>query len=375
MWGPVYNDPKSVYPGYTHQYNVSLQWEFNPDTIAEVTFMGTAGRRLRSGHFYRNQPTRQAWEDPKVNATAWVWDAGSAASAGVPYPYEGFSGFAGFALQPFPQVAAQWGPLFTVGVGRGQTGYRSLQLSLTRRPGHGIATQASYNYSRAVGSLDNAWEELWWVGGVQDMYDLSRDNKTVLGNDQTHILKGYISYDLPFGRGRRFLGSSSRWVDALLGGWTISSIFRYNSGEAMGVGTNVWYPGWEGAIYADYDPSVDTSSQFDAGRFNPGNQTDPGNLYFNTKAFFNPKNMKLGNGAHHYVKLRAPGWANEDIGLLKYWHFNEGSSLQFRAEMLNVFNRHHFGWPDTGIGSPTFGYVTSTSGDARVIQIGLRLGF
>jgi hypothetical protein len=73
--------------------------------------------------------------------------------------------------------------------------------------------------------------------------------------------------------------------------------------------------------------------------------------------------------------LRSFGWASEDIGLLKYWHFNESANFQFRAEMLNVFNRHHFAWPDTSIGSPTFGYVTSTSGDARVIQIGLRLGF
>lgn len=378
VWGMVAIDPDTLRQPYTHQYNFSVQYEFSKNTIVEATYMGNLGRRLKGAGLNRNQPLRSAYEDPKVNPTAWVSSAADAAAAGVPYPYAGFSGNAGFALQPFPQVAAvTYGPLYWVGTGTGSSRYDSFQLQLTKRLSQGIAAQASYNLSRALGNVETAFDETWDVNGnIQDMRNLGQDARTVLPYDQRHVLKGYLQYQLPFGRGRQMLGSSPGWLNALIGGWDVTWIYRYNTGNPLGISPYVNYPGWEGSVYSDWDRNVDLSRQFNTTRFNPGLQNDPVNLYFNRAAFSNPTNHKLGNGQRRYESLRGFGWSNEDIGVMKYWKPVERFSIQFRAEMLNVFNRHHYANPNTGLGNQTnFGYVTGMTGEPRNIQAGIRLGW
>jgi hypothetical protein len=377
-WGVISVEPDSLLQAYTQQYNVSFQYEVGPNFVAEATFMGNQGRRIHGDGLNRNQPLRSAYEDPKVNPTAWVSTAADAAAAGVPYPYAGFSGNAGFALQPFPHVyAVTYGPIYYVGTNTGSSGYRSLQFQLTKRMSRGLAAQASYNYSRAVGNVENTFDENWdATGGIQDMRDLSIDGKTVLSYDQTHILKGYVQYQLPIGKGRRYLDQAGGLVNALIGGWDISLIYKYNSGNPLGIGTNVNYPGWDGAVYADWNQSVDLSRKFDTTKFNPGLQNDPVNLYFDRSAFSNPTNHKLGTGRRRYEALRGFGWSNEDVGLLKYFHIKERVDVQLRGEILNIFNRHHYGNPNTGLGNQTnFGYVTGMSGGPRNIQLGLRIGW
>jgi hypothetical protein len=190
------------------------------------------------------------------------------------------------------------------------------------------------------------------------------------------VVKGYLQYQLPFGHGRSYLSSTPGWLNAIAGGWDLSCIYRYNTGNPMGIGTNVWYPGWDGAVYANWDRNANLAGHFDENGFNPGVQNSPANLWFNPAAFANPTNHKLGNGLRRYDTLRGPGYSNEDLGVLKYWHFKERANLQFRAELLNVFNRHHFANPNTGLGNATnFGYITGMTGSPRNIQLGLRLGW
>lgn len=378
VWGMVAVDPDSLFQGYTHNYNLSYQYEFTPNLVAEITYMGNKGRRLHHGALRRNQPLRSAYEDPQVNPAAWVSDAASAAAAGVRYPYPGFSGYAGMALQPFPHVAAvTWGPIYWVGVNRGSSRYDSFQRQLTKRLSQGMAAQVSYNLSKAVGNVETAFDETWdATGGIQDMYDLSLDAKTVLPYDQRHILKGYVQYQLPFGRGRKYLSAAPGWLNALIGGWDLTWMFRYNTGSPLSVTPNVWRPGWDGAVYADWDRSVSLKRKFDTRYFNPGKQDDPVNLYFDRAAFSDLPGNRLGNGRRRYNELRGFGWSNEDIGLLKYFRISESVSLQVRAEMLNVFNRHHYADSNTSLGNrANFGFVTGMTGEPRNVQVGLRLGW
>ena len=73
--------------------------------------------------------------------------------------------------------------------------------------------------------------------------------------------------------------------------------------------------------------------------------------------------------------MRGFGWAGEDFGLMKNFTFGSRYSLQFRFELINVFNRHYYTDPVTDIGSPYFGYVTSTTGQPRQGQVGIRFQF
>jgi hypothetical protein len=376
VYGTVSIDERSLFAGYTHQYNVGLQYEISRGTVLEAALMGNQGRRLHNGALKRNQPLKAAYQDPSVDPWAWIWDPDSAAAAGVRYPYDGFSNFAGVALQPFPQVASETGgPLYFVGVPEGSSGYKSLQLSLSRRMSHGLAAQISYNLSQAVGNSETGFDESWdSSAGIQDANNPGESAGTVVSYDQTHVLKGCVEFEMPFGKSRRFLSNSGRAINSILGGWKITGIFRYNSGNPLGVYPDVWYPGWEGAIYADYNPNINLDGQFDSKSFDPGLPNAPGNKYFNPAAFSNPQGHKLGNGKRLYAELRGFGYASEDIGLLKDFQFKERARIQLRAEFLNAFNRHHFADPNTNIGnSATFGYVTAVTGTPRVIQLGLRM--
>jgi hypothetical protein len=364
-YGIVSVDERSLFAGYTHQYNVSLQYAWNEDILLEAAFIGNDGRRLHNGVFRRNQPARAAYENSKVNPFAWIWDEASAADAGVALPYAGFSNYAGVALQPFPQVASETGgPLYFVGSPKGTSGYKAFQLSFTKRAANGgLGIQLSYTLSRAVGNSETGFDETWDpYGGIQDIYNLSESANTVLSYDQTHIVKGYISYPLPFGGKNK-----------LLGGWKITSIVRYSSGKPLSVYPNAWRPGWEGAVYADFDPSIDLNRKFNSANFNPGNTSASGNNYFNTAAFSNPEGRKLGNGKRCYSELRGFGDAREDLGLLKYIPLTERMKMQLRAEFLNVFNRHYFADPNANMADPAFGNVTTTTGSPRTVQIGIRL--
>jgi len=380
IWGMVTIDPDSLMMGYTHQYNASVQYSFGTDMMLEATFMGTQGRRLHNGSLKRNQPTRQAYENPALKPTDWIWDDASAKAAGLSgLPFPGFNYYAGGGLQPFPHLGqTTWGPLYYVGSPLGQSGYRSLQFMMTRRMSASWATQFSYNYSRSVGNGNTNFDETWdQNANIQDMYNLEEDAGTVINFDQTHILKGQFTFEMPFGMGRKYLSNAPRVVDAILGGWNVSTIFRYNTGTPMGISPNVWYPGWEGSVYADWNQGVDLGSKFDKKNFNPAKQNDPNNVYFDKTAFSNPTNHKLGNGKRLYEELRGFGGMNEDFGLLKYVSFSEAAKLQIRAEFINAFNRHNYSNPGTGLSnSSTFGNVTSIGGMApRVIQFGLRLEF
>jgi len=376
-YGVTTIDSRTLQDGYTHQYNFNIQFELTSKTVIEAGYVGNQGRKLHGGQFFRNQPGRAAYEDPNVNPYAWVWDAGSAASAGVPYPYAGFSGYAGWALQPYPQVSSTWGPLFSVGTPLGESNYNSFQISWTQMSSRGFTGQISYNLSRANGNTATNFDETWdATGGIQDQNALASEVDIPQPYDSMHIFKGYAGYELPFGKGKKFLSGSNGFVNAVLGGWNVTTIFRYNTGTPLGINPNVYYPGWEGAVYANYDASVPLNLSFNSQTFNPGNPASPGNNYFNTAAFTNPPDHKLGNGKRFYDNLRTLGFSTEDIGVFKYWRPTETTAIQFRAEFLNAFNRHHYGTPGTSIAdTSTFGKITTLSGEARVIQFGLRLNF
>jgi hypothetical protein len=307
---------------------------------------------------------------------AWVWDETSAAAAGVPYPYPGFSNFAFMTLAPYPTVAEAWGPLLYVGSPLGRSDYNALQLTLTKRMSHGLAGSVSYTLSRSHGNVRSGFQEAWSTGALQDV-NLRDSEAGVIGfNDRTHVLKGYVAWELPFGRGRKWMDRRG-WLDALLGGWQLSVIFRYMSGEPLEVYSSNWYAGWSShfyPIYVNADPHGHYDVEFD-GRFDATNPGAPGNLYFDPSNFSNPPYGEFGEGPGRFEQLRGFGFSGEDLGLMKNFTFGNRYRLQVRLELINVFNRHSYVDPVTDISSPSFGYVPSATGEPRKGQIGLRFEF
>jgi len=392
QWGMVNVNPRSLFAGYVHQWNLGAEFELGKDLRFDVMYTGNRGRRLQSGDLEGNQPDIKALSRLINSWHEWdaVWDAGSAASAGVPYPYPGFGSYAFAALLPYPQVWQNWvwgGPILHVGSPLGKSDYNSLYFSLTKRPTRGLATQISYTLGSSHSNLQNylgGFQEIWWTGPLQDVTKLDEEARAPLFYDQKHIVKGYVMYELPFGKGKRFASDAGGILNAFIGGWTLGSVFKYNSGSPIGVNSNNWYAGWERPIYAVRNPNGSYQRKFNAENFNFGNSVDPSNLYFSQDNFSNPAYGDLGTVPMFRSDFRGFGWLNEDMMLMKNFRFGERFRVQFRFEMYNIFNRHHFADPDTNIGHKdridpvlglipgTFGRVINVTGSPREGQIGAR---
>jgi hypothetical protein len=373
-WGPTSMSPESLKGGRVQQWNAGLDLELTRDLVVGLNYIGNSGKNLHSGYFERNQTDMQALGNLVRAGKEWNWvsDPASAAAAGVPYPYAGFSNFAAFALAPYPQVAEQWGPLFYVGSPRGSQSYHALQVTANKRRSHGISGQASYTLSRSRGNMDSGFQEQWWAGPIQDVNNLAMEAGVISKFDRTHVLKGYVAWELPFGQGRRFMNKGGL-ADALLGGWEMSLIFRYESGAPLSITSNNSYFGWYGyPIYVNRNAGVDLNSQFDPAGFDMANPDASANRYFDPSAFSNPGYGDFGTGPGRFEQLRSHGNAYEDFGLMKYFTIGPVRA-QLRLELINLFNRHYFDNPVTDIGSPLFGQVISTGySTPRQGQVALR---
>jgi hypothetical protein len=367
QYGPVSIDPRALTPGNTQQYNIGIQRQIDRVTTFEGNWIQSASYHLQSGIFQNNQPTVANLQNYLRNGS-------------FPSSYNGYykgvgPGYAG--ITPYPQVAAGFGPLYSVGSPLGNGDYKSVQLSITRRAAKGLSVQGSYSWSRAHGDVDSNFEELYYAGSLQNIYDLKNERKDILDFDQTHIVKGYVIYNLPFGHGQRFLGTSSRLLDEVVGGWSTDLNFHYNSGTPISVHSSNSYPGFQ-SVYANIAPNCKLTT----GRKGIGQQ------YLNTSCFSNPDAATgaLGNGQNFQEGGRNPGFSSEDLAAHKTFTAGpEGRySLTLRMEFYNVFNRSHLAGPDTNSAdiNPTnpalsnYGKIINyTNGGGRVGQFGARFTF
>lgn len=375
QWGLVSVNPNSLDAGRIQQWNAGIEREIGRDISIGAAYVGNRATRLGSGDFERNQPNPDDMRRLLLAGTEWNWvsDPASADAAGVRYPYPGFAGTAWMAITPYPQAAAGWGPLFFVGSPLGRSNYNALQLTATKRGNSGLSAIASYTLARQRGNMDSSFQERWWSGPIQDVTKLDQEASTIAAGDRTHIAKGFVSWMLPFGAGRRFLSDASGVTGALAGGWTLSAIFRYESGLPLAIRSSNSYGGWPYPIYGNVNAGVPLDGSFDADHFDPANPLDAANNYFNPKAFSNPSYGELGTGPARLTTLRGFGGAYEDLGIIK--DIRAGRyTVQVKFELFNIFNRRYFADPETNLGSPSFGYVTSVgSQPPRQGQLGVRL--
>ncbi len=180
------------------------------------------------------------------------------------------------------------------------------------------------------------------------------------------------SYDLPFGRGRRFLNHVSRPVDFITGGWTASAIVAAQTGFPFSpqLGYNPTGNGdTRNPVRPDWNPDF-------SGNLYPRTPSQ----YFNPAAFLPPAAGTYGNVGRN--SLTGPGLTDLDFSAIRNGHLTERLGLQFRAEFFNILNHTNFLTPNevvytsatSGI-SPTAGLVTATSTTSRQIQFGVKLQY
>ena len=332
------------YP-YSYQWNLGIQRQLAKSFVAEVSYIGTRGLNLVAVN-NPNQPVPQKvgdrWFTP-LTATS---------------PNPNFS-----AVRLTSNVGNAW--------------YNALQLTGEKRFSGGWQINASYTWSKNLDSAPIALRGGDTVAGeaatyvVYNVYDIKSD-KALSTLDSRHNFTSSYSYELPFGP-QKFLGSNTTGLAAgLLGGWQINGILVARTGLPQ-------------TVLMTFDNSRRRPPTIsDRPDLLPGKSNNPvlggPDHYYDVSSFTVPAAGFFGNTARNTVTR--PGLFTWNFSIVKKTNIRERRSLEFRAELFNLFNRPNFGLPvgtvftsAAGTPNPSAGKITSTSTTSRQIQFGLKYVF
>lgn len=258
-------------------------------------------------------------------------------------------GFNPAARRPYPQLQN-----IDAALSRGWMKYNSMQLRLERRAAGGFYLLGAYTYAKA---LTNGVSGFGGDPGII-YFPVAPSEDADVGSANTDLRHNFTLsalYDLPIGNGRRILGNATGLTQAILGGWSINGIFVAHSGYPLAMVMSTSQSG--------------TSFGNRPNRVCDGELDDPSVArWFDTSCFVAPPVGVLGDAAR--TTLFGPGRLNLDAALSKRF-----GNLQFRAEVFNVFNNAQFAVPNTSVGSPQFGQITSTVKGPRQVQLALKYLF
>ncbi len=413
--------PSAGRPATVYNWNLQIQHQLAQDLVLTVGYIGNHATDLESNLLNpNNMPIADfsmgdALYQPFLNNTE-----------GVALPFNGFlQNWGGnpelqSALRPFPQYdyIDQGCCLENVGM----SSFNALIVSVTRRYHQGLNLQGSYTYAKTFTDADSALPNSG-VGVSQDSDtdDLHKE-KAISAQDLRHTLVFSGLYELPFGRGKRFLNHG--FASSILGGWEVGTVERMQSGQPLSFGCASGIPGFENCIrFSTYQGTSLKSAVYKRGakHINPFfNTTANGAIDPNTNTMFNMEwSVSHNSGAAgfdapiafydqnaNYARdctsatlsdcngsldqpyafgvgiprttsaIRTPPYFNNDMSIIKRFPLWEQYTLSFKAELLNAFNEHTFTIPDLGpYDSNSFGVPNGTVNTARNIQLTARITF
>jgi hypothetical protein len=291
-----------------------------------------------------------------------------AIAAGVTAPYPGFTGSVAQALRPYPQYTS----ILDMYQPTGYNQYQALQMRLQKRYSNGLSFLGAYTFSKNLGVPgSDTFGDTAGGGGQMAINTFNRKLEKALASiDQTHVFVLSWNYELPIGKGKRFLSGANPVVRNVLGGWQLNSIETYRSGTPIAVSGGPTIPLFGGGNRPNWISSnVQTSISM--------SQFDPAvNRYLNINAFSQPAPFTFGDAPLRLPNVRTPFYYNEDFSVFKNIYFRESAYIQFHAEFYDLFNRVVFSGPAANLNNPTtFGVIGSQANTPRVMQFALKLIF
>ena len=313
------------------QYNVEIQREFGTNIVATLAYVGSHANNL---NFVTDLNQIHAENlGPNDNPTF------------RPYPlFQGING----------------------STNNGSSNYNSLQAQFQKRMTYGLEVNANYTWSHFLDDQDSSG---WGSRGGNTPWQIGYDPSANYGPsnfDITNMFKADVIWELPVGKGRRFV-NNNLILDELIGGWLASATFQLQGGNpftAQMNSDNSYSQGGEtGNGFAQY-PNVVGNPH--AG---PRNNQE----WFNINAFTQPAPGTFGDSSRN--SLRGPGLTNVNFSLGKNFIIWRQVNFQLRGDATNVLNHPSFSQPDNNIGGSQAGQITSTTVGGRSMQISGRLSF
>lgn len=433
-------DPSLKTP-YNIIFNAGIQRSLPQDMVLKVSYAGRLGRRLLaqadanqvldfpdpvSGQLFSQAfaaittqaragvpvtgLTAQPWfEDVLPSNTPATVGVGSNNTQAVAANNSGYSfvrngdigDFTAFNLAPLAPAnigsAAQFSEN-TFFTNKGFSSYHALLLTLQKNRSHGLNYDFNYTFQHSIDNISffaNS-EGDTGIGGVGLVCDVVRPREC-RGNsdfDIKQVISADAAYQLPFGKGKMFASSTSPWMNEFIGGWSLSGLSNWHTGQAWGTVSNAFV-----ASFANDAPAILVGPRKDVATHLTKLPTGGVNVFANNivaaSAYQGPLGFKIGarNG------LRGPGYFNTDLGLGKTFPvYREAVNLRFRADAFNVLNHPNFTVPSEnafngydqddfeqadpnspGLGFGQTSFTVSPTGNlnsgARVLELSLRLEF
>ena len=363
---------------YSIGTNLTLQYELTPSLSVQAGYVGTFGRHLEvfPGS---NLPT--ALLPPNTTLTN-----GANGTGGLPASKGGL---------PFPDFAQNASYATT----QGSSYYHGLQTTVNKKFGNGLDFLFAYTYSKVRSDAYDLLNGFANQGSYRAPYipGMGIHADYGLANfDIRNVVHFSGSYQLPFGKGRKFMGNASGVSNGIVGGWALvwattlqgGQPFQLNCPSGTAAGTNC-----DSFVLAGSHPR--TSLQ----------RTPDGNLrMLNAAAFAQPCEVGstttptncipepgvLALGGAEPTQIAGPGYHRLDLSLFKNFQVTEHTRLEFRSEFFNILNHPNFNYPGFGgngvvgvsgasnFNDSTFGEIGSTRDapyDSREIQFALKLYF
>ncbi len=337
---------------YMQRWQAGVQREIGRGYVLDVTYVGNRGTHIEIGQNLNVTPQQYLSTSPFRDNTKISY-----LTANLPNPYVGLmptgaSGtFTGAFLsrerlmRPYPQYDAINQSRFD-----GYSWYHSLQIGLEKRFSQGYTIAGAYTLSKFMQATETYQAD-----------DL-RPTEVISDADRPHRLSISGIYELPFGKGRRFLNSANAIVEGIAGGWQLGGVYAYQSGAPINFGNIIF----TGNINNIKLPSDQQTVQ----------------RWFNTEAGFERNaSLQLASNVRTFPLrfgfIRADNIHNYDLSIIKNTRIKERLNVQFKGEFLNAMNHPLFPAPNTTPSVVAFGQaIAATQANyPRRVQLNIKFLF
>ena len=346
-------------------WSLTFERRLTKNMMLDVSYIGNKGTRLnhhgqRAGLDYNmNDPSVLSLGAALLNSNI---NSPAAQNAGIKSPYPGFNGTVAQALRKYPQYQnIEWR-----GLPLGRSQYHALEVVLEQRLSAGLQYRVGYTFSRLKNNgAESGQGNEGLNGDVQDPVNWDTADYGLSVDDTPHVLLVGFTWDIGQGKWGGWSGAKK----ALLGGWNLSGILRYESGRPLRINMD---NDMGGLLFNTRKRPNRTG----ADAVNAGGDFDPlTDNYFNRDAWQDPGPLTFGNAPPNDGSARGFKVFNEDLTVSKSFDLKSDLKMRFVAEVGNIFNRTTFCGPNTNFSSPAFGTVNTQCNQARSVQFGLRLDY
>ena len=257
----------------------------------------------------------------------------------------------------------------------GFSNYNALDVKYQHRLSNDLTILATYTHAKMLDDIEGGSTfELFYPEVVRNNYDLAAEKSVDYADTPNSAVVSYI-YSLPVGRGKTFGSKLSGPGDAVLGGWQIAGITKFQAGTPIGINGNLD----AASVYGGGQHSNVVGNPNVAGTVTANSTCNAPSKLGTAQAWFNPCAFvaaapgTFGDAPRYFSNLRTPHYNDTDLSLSKWFNIGDNIRSQFRAEFFNTFNHVNFGPPtNVTVGTANAGSL-SYADIARQIQFALKI--